>query len=147
VPGVVQRLSLDGVSRPVPAHFPGSGRHLFGRLRHACAFHDTATVVEEPVGGDGVVTRGPFGELSARRLDHPVETYGYRLVEPDGRRMLPDRLAAAGIAGHRGGRGSDPGTGAAAPPPLSGRHGIPFETELDQLSPCDVGRDPGRPAC
>jgi ribonuclease Z len=28
-----------------------------------------------------------------------VESFGYRLVEPDGRRMLPDRLAAAGVAG------------------------------------------------
>ena len=55
--------------------------------------------VEHPVDGDGPIATGPFGTLSARRLDHPVEAYGYRLVEPDGRRMLPDRLAERGIAG------------------------------------------------
>jgi ribonuclease Z len=37
--------------------------------------------------------------LRAARLDHSLEAYGYRLDEPDGRRMDPDRLAAAGISG------------------------------------------------
>jgi len=99
VPGIVQRLSLDRVAHPVVAHYPASGRELFGRLRHASAFHETAEVVELPVAADGPVATGSFGTLSARRLDHPVETYGYRLVEPDGRRMLPDRLAVRGVAG------------------------------------------------
>jgi ribonuclease Z len=99
VPGIVQRLSLDRVAHPVHAHYPASGRDLFERLRHASAFHETAELVELPVAEDGPVATGRFGTLSARRLDHPVETYGYRLVEPDGRRMLPDRLAARGVAG------------------------------------------------
>jgi ribonuclease Z len=46
-----------------------------------------------------VVATGAFGTLSAMRLDHPVDTYGYRLVEPDGRRMLPSLLSAFGIGG------------------------------------------------
>jgi ribonuclease Z len=99
VPGIVQRLSLDRVAHPVVAHYPASGRDMFDRLRHASAFHETAEVVEQPVAADGPVAAGPFGTLSARRLDHPVEAYGYRLVEPDGRRLLPERLAARGIAG------------------------------------------------
>ena len=99
VPGVVQRLSLDRVVHPVYAHYPASGRELFARLRHASVFHETAALVEEPVSADGVVAVGHFGTLSARRLDHLVESFGYRLVEPDGRRMLPERLAERGIAG------------------------------------------------
>src|SRR3712207_8528636 len=50
---------------------------------------------------DGVVARDAAGTLEARRLEHPVESFGYRLVEPDGRRMRPDLLAAAGVAGDR----------------------------------------------
>jgi ribonuclease Z len=99
VPGVVQRLSLDRVTHQVVAHYPASGTEFFGRLRRASAFYETADVREEPVIGDGVVARRPAWMLRAARLDHPVETFGYRLEEPDGRRMLPDRLAAAGIAG------------------------------------------------
>jgi ribonuclease Z len=37
--------------------------------------------------------------LHAYRLDHPVESFGYRLVEPDGRRLLPALLTRFGIAG------------------------------------------------
>jgi ribonuclease Z len=92
------------VTHTVVAHFPASGVEFFDRLRHASAFYDNASVVPSPVEGDGVVAAGEFGTLSALRLDHSVEAYGYRLVEPDGRRFLPDRLAAHGI------RGPDVGT-------------------------------------
>src|SRR5690606_14893901 len=52
-----------------------------------------------PADPDGPVARTPGYTLEARRLSHPVESYGYWLTEPDGRRMLPDRLAAHGITG------------------------------------------------
>lgn len=104
VPGVVQRLSLDRVAHRVVAHFPASGAHWFARLRHASAFHDVAELCEEPVERDGPLATGAFGTLEARRLDHPVESYGYRVTEPDGVRMLPQRLAAAGVAGPDVGR-------------------------------------------
>ncbi|MHA6617015.1 ribonuclease Z [Pseudonocardia sp. DLS-67] len=104
VPGVVQRLSLDGVTHPVFAHFPASGREYFARLRHASSFHEIADVREEPVERDGVLASGPRGVLEARRLDHPVEAFGYRFAEPGGRRMLPGRLAERGISGPDVGR-------------------------------------------
>lgn len=99
LPGIIQRLSLDRVAHPVPVHFPAEGARFFGHLRHASSFHEVADLVESPVGADGVIATGTFGTLYARRLDHLVPAYGYRLVEPDGRRMLPDRLAAANITG------------------------------------------------
>ena len=99
LPGIVQRLSLDGVERPVPVHYPAGGEEFFQRLRYASSFYDRAPVVAAPVKQAGPIATGPFGTLYAQRLWHSVEAFGYRLVEPDGRRMLPDRLAAAGIYG------------------------------------------------
>jgi ribonuclease Z len=99
VPGIVQRLSLDRVAHPVHAHYPASGAHYFARLRYATAYRELADLREEPVSGDGPVAVDGVGTLEARRLEHPVESFGYRLVEPDGRRMRPDLLAAAGITG------------------------------------------------
>jgi ribonuclease Z len=104
VPGIVQRLSLDRVAHPVHAHYPASGQPYFDRLRHASAFHEVAELREQPVTADGPVAIGAFGMLEARRLEHPVESFGYRLVEPDGRRMLPGELAQHGIAGPDVGR-------------------------------------------
>ena len=37
--------------------------------------------------------------VEALPLSHSIPAFGYRLVEEDGRRMLPDRLAAFGITG------------------------------------------------
>ena len=104
LPGVVQRMSLDGVAHPVVAHYPASGQQWFDRLRRASVFADRAEIREEPVHGDGVLAHDDAGTLEARRLEHPVPSVGYRLVEPDGRRVLPGRLAAAGVGGPDVGR-------------------------------------------
>jgi ribonuclease Z len=104
LPGIVQRLSLDRVTHPVEAYFPASGAQWFTHLRYASIFHETVDLRECPITDDGPVATGLFGTLEARRLDHRVDTFGYRLVEPDGRRLLPERLAAVGVAGPQIGR-------------------------------------------
>lgn len=103
LPGVMQRMSLDGVRHAVPVHYPASGQVYFDRLRYATAYDDHAPVVPSPVAADGLLATQPF-PLYAYRLRHSVEAFGYRLAEPDGRRMLPDRLAERGIAGPDVGR-------------------------------------------
>ncbi|GAA1354164.1 ribonuclease Z [Streptomyces beijiangensis] len=98
--GVIQRINLDQVPHPVTAHYPASGRHFFERLRYSTAYRESVQLVQAPVDGEGgVLAETPSYRLEARRLSHPVESYGYRLVEPDGRRMLPEKLAEAGIRG------------------------------------------------
>ena len=108
--GVIQRISLDRVPHPVVFHYPASGQEYFDRLRQATAYRSTAHLAPRPVRDEGeleaTVPEGPWTAparanftLYAHRLSHPVESFGYRLVEPDGRRMLPERLAARGIFG------------------------------------------------
>ncbi|MFD3559978.1 ribonuclease Z [Streptomyces sp. NPDC058686] len=98
--GVIQRINLDRVPHPVTAHYPRSGQRFFDRLRYATAYRESVALAEEPVSGEGgVLAETPSYTLDARRLSHPVESYGYRLVEPDGRRMLPELLAEHGISG------------------------------------------------
>ena len=98
LPGVIQRISLDQVPHPVFAHYPAGGQEFFDRLRHATSFYDTADLRPEPVAG-GFAVDTPVGRFEALPLEHAIETYGYRLVEPDGRRMLPELLRAYGIDG------------------------------------------------
>lgn len=103
--GVIQRINLDRVPHPVTAHYPASGAHFFERLRYSTAYRETVRLREEPVSGDGGTLVESAGRtLTARRLSHPVESYGYRLQEPDGRRILPERLAEHGITGPEVGR-------------------------------------------
>jgi ribonuclease Z len=102
--GVIQRINLDQVPHEVTAHYPRSGQRFFDRLRYATAYRETVGITEAPVAADGILAVTPSYTLEARKLSHPVESYGYRLVEPDGRRMLPERLAAHGITGPDVGR-------------------------------------------
>ncbi|KAA6217606.1 ribonuclease Z [Streptomyces filamentosus] len=102
--GVIQRINLDQVPHQVTAHYPESGRHFFERLRYATAYRESVELTEAPVAADGVLAVTDAFTLEARRLSHPVESFGYRLVEPDGRRLLPERLAAHGIEGPDVGR-------------------------------------------
>ncbi len=112
LPGILQRLSLDAVKRPVSVAFPASGAPYFERLRHASAFDDRVTIVPVPVSppSDGTLvavparTGGPSSDgrapaLFAAALRHGIDTIGWRVEEPNGRTMLPDRLAAAGVRG------------------------------------------------
>lgn len=102
--GVIQRINLDRVPHEVTAHYPRSGQRFFDRLRYATAYRETVELTEAPVEADGVLAATPSYTLEARRLSHPVESFGYRLVEPDGRRMLPELLAEHGIKGPDVGR-------------------------------------------
>ncbi|MEV7734777.1 ribonuclease Z [Streptomyces sp. NPDC088921] len=102
--GVIQRINLDRVPHEVTAHYPKSGQRFFDRLRYATAYRETVRLTEAPVAEDGVIARTGGYTLQARKLSHPVESYGYLLTEADGRRMLPDRLAVHGIKGPDVGR-------------------------------------------
>jgi ribonuclease Z len=99
LPGFLGRVSLDQVKHPIELHFPASGGPFVERLRHAAVFDDRGHIVERPIAGDGPVASTADWTLSARRLDHTVEAYGYRLEEPPGHTFLPDRLAALGVEG------------------------------------------------
>jgi ribonuclease Z len=101
--GLVQRLSLDRVPHPVEIIYPRSGQVFFERLRHASIFYDQANIVPRPIEGAAgeEIHAGRWGSvrLLARALEHGVDCHGYRLQEDDGRRMLPEALAAAGVRG------------------------------------------------
>lgn len=99
LPGVIQRLSLDRVNHPVDVYFPASGQGYLDRLHQASIFEDHTDLRLHPVAGDGVVDEVGGCRLMAAALRHRVDCFGWRLEEPDGVRMLPDRLAAAGLQG------------------------------------------------
>ncbi|MFI1102747.1 ribonuclease Z [Streptomyces melanogenes] len=103
--GVIQRINLDRVPHSVTAHYPASGQHFFDRLRYATAYRETVELAQVPVEGEGALLAATDAyTLEARRLSHPVESYGYRITEPDRRRMLPALLAEHGITGPDVGR-------------------------------------------
>jgi len=99
LPGMIQRLCGDGVERTVPIYHPADGAEFFERLQFASAYQPVTPFEPTPIDANGVVGSLGRSNLLAQELDHRITSYGYRIQEPDGRRLLPDRLAEAGIAG------------------------------------------------
>jgi ribonuclease Z len=98
VPGVLSRMALDGVEHPVHLHYPASGEQVVRAL--VALASGRLDLRLHPHGTAGEVAPG----LEVRPLEHRIEAFGYRLSEPDGRTLLPERLAAAGIGGPDVGR-------------------------------------------
>ncbi len=121
LPGVLQRRALDGAVEPVPLHCPRSAvprLALLTEFARAPSVH-TGDAAPEPVRwfpadeaapevavehAGAAAPRTAAWRLETAPLDHCVPAVGYRLVEADGVRMLPDRLRAAGVSGPDVGR-------------------------------------------
>ena len=103
LPGVLARMSLDQLERTVEVFYPAESRETFDHLVHGALGHRTVTVEARPSGA-GLLSEAPPLHLTARHLDHRVPTLGWRLSEPDGRTMRPERLEAAGVRGPDVGR-------------------------------------------
>ncbi|MEM6295859.1 MAG: ribonuclease Z [Myxococcota bacterium] len=108
--GITQRLSLDDVPHPIHVYFPASGRKYFDRLRYASIYRERATIVPHPIEDVTAVIETPAFALSVASLDHGVPTLGYRIDEPAGRTMLPEKLAELGVRGPAIGRLHKQGT-------------------------------------
>jgi len=100
LPGVLQRRSLDGIRRPVEVHHPHAAAPFVARLRHASAYEDV-TDVRLRATGPGAVASDTLRDLRIRaaELSHRIPTLGWRFEEPDGWRMLPERLDALEVHG------------------------------------------------
>ncbi|PFG39877.1 ribonuclease Z [Georgenia soli] len=93
LPGVLSRMAVDGVEHPVHLHYPASGEAVVRALVGVAG--GGVDLRLHPHGSAGEIADG----LDVVPLHHRIETYGYRLREPDGRTLLPERLAAAGLSG------------------------------------------------
>lgn len=98
LPGILSRMALDRVEHPVRLHYPASGEDIiWGLVAVASPGIDLRLYPHEEA---GTIAPG----LEVRPLLHRIGTFGYRLAEPDGHSLVPERLAAAGITGPDVGR-------------------------------------------
>jgi len=104
LPGVLGRLALDRVSHPVDVYYPAASRVYLERLQHASVTDLVPDLRIHAVDTSGLVADGPPFRLIGGLLDHPTPTMGWRLEEPDGHHLVPERLEALGVRGRAVGR-------------------------------------------
>lgn len=97
--GVLQRLSLDKVSHRVELYYPEYGRKYVENLRNSSVYHNVANISEKPFSKEGVIFESKNLTIETRRLDHTVDSWGYRFNERDDVTMLPEKLKESGVFG------------------------------------------------
>ncbi|TRW47255.1 ribonuclease Z [Georgenia yuyongxinii] len=98
LPGVLARMAVDGADHPVHLHYPAAGEEVVRALVALAGPGVDVRLV--PHGSAGEVAPG----LTVVPLRHRIAAFGYRLVEPDGRTLVPEQLAAVGLSGPAVGR-------------------------------------------
>ncbi|HDP24399.1 MAG TPA: ribonuclease Z [Deltaproteobacteria bacterium] len=102
--GLIQRLSLDQVEHVIDVYYPSSGQIFYEHLRDSCLYHGTAVLREHPITTSGIIDSCEKFTIEAVELDHPVETYGYRISEHSTVTLNPEQLNDLGITGPDVGR-------------------------------------------
>jgi ribonuclease Z len=109
LPGVLQTRAASRPGDPVDVYFPAEGREHFEHLYHATVTAAPSGACPHPSTSGHVADAKTFA-LYAEALDHRAPALGWRIEEPPGRRMLPDRLETAGVRGPDVGRLISAGT-------------------------------------
>lgn len=99
LPSIIQRISLDRVQHEVEIYFPASGIEFFENIRGISSFYDVAKIKPCPVEKDGIIYKNKDLTITAARLEHTIDTFGYKVEERDSINFLQDKLNALGIAG------------------------------------------------
>jgi ribonuclease Z len=104
LPGVLQRLSLDKVSHSVSLFYPASGQKYIDNMRNASIYHNTAEIIEHPISQAGTIYEDKNLRIETQKLDHSVETWGYKFKEADSISMNAEKLEKLGIRGRNVGK-------------------------------------------
>ncbi|CAM2070773.1 ribonuclease Z [Sulfidibacter corallicola] len=99
LPGIVQRLSLDGIAHQVDVFYPASGQRYLDNLVDASIFHNQANLRFVPIHEEGIVFEDAHLIVEAMPLDHSVDCWGYRFRDRETVTVLPERLRNRGIRG------------------------------------------------
>ncbi len=92
LPGVIQRLSLNQIQHPVELIYPKEGEIFLKNLINAAIFHNNLEIIYRPIHEEGQVkTQGDI-LIYAYRLNHGVDTYGFRILDPVKWNIIPDKL-------------------------------------------------------
>ncbi len=99
LPGIIQRLSLDQVKHPVKIYYPASGQKYLDHLLDVSAYFNQLIIEARPIFAPGIIEETEKNQIYADRLEHSIETYGFRLQERADITLIPDKLKIFGIQG------------------------------------------------
>lgn len=109
LPGVVQRLSLAGAGQELEIYYPASGHRFLQNLLNCASFYNRLQIKQIPVQKPGLICSQEGLEIHTGQLSHTLESWGYRLQEPDSWTVQPGKLPP-GLQGRLVGRLKEEGS-------------------------------------
>jgi ribonuclease Z len=103
LPGILQRIALDGAGDEVPIHFPASGLPYVERLGTSSIGRHAPARLEPVDDAGGVAAESPL-RVTGLPLAHRVPAMGWRIEAPARTHLLPARLDELGVHGPDAGR-------------------------------------------
>lgn len=92
LPGVIQRLSLNKVKHPIEIFYPKQGEVFLHNLINSAIFHNNLELIFKPIEDDGEIPCNGQIKIHAFKLDHGVETFGYKISDPTRWNIIPTKL-------------------------------------------------------
>lgn len=89
--GVFQRLTQENIKHPVEIYYPASGQVYLEHQLQASICQPYPHLIQKPIQKQGVIFENDHMVIGCRRLTHPVETYGYRIMEKDTYTINPEK--------------------------------------------------------
>ena len=97
LPGVLQRLSLDKVKHKVKIFYPASGQKFLNNLKNASIYRNNIEIEENPIDKGGEIFSNSKIVITAKKLSHSAESFGYRIEEKSYFSMDSVKISKGGI--------------------------------------------------
>ncbi|MBF0099355.1 MAG: ribonuclease Z [Desulfobacterales bacterium] len=104
LPGILQKISINRVPHTIELYYPETGQKYINHLKEASVFHNFAQINECAIQHQGVIFKNQQLQIRALSLDHPIDTFGYRIQEYDTISIIPEKIANLGLSGQEIGR-------------------------------------------
>lgn len=100
LPGVLQRMMMDGVEHSPEIYFPKSGQVFLENLIRASFYSGSMNLSLNPLENEQHSFESDTFVIKSVKLSHTLDCYGFQVVERDGFTLLPDKIRARGVIGN-----------------------------------------------
>ena len=91
LPSMIMRLNLDNIPHVLHIYYPAKDQIFLERLIDCTIYRKRITIKLHPIDNYGVIEETDTYKISTHKLDHRVETFGWRITEKSKKDLIKIR--------------------------------------------------------
>jgi ribonuclease Z len=99
LPSMIMRLNLDNITHVLHIYYPAKDHVFLERLIDCTIYRKRIKIKLHPIDRYGVVEETDKYKISTHKLDHRVETFGWRITEKSKKRFDKEKVNKLGLKG------------------------------------------------